>query len=196
MAVAIHDKSPEGRKKLVEGPKAQEKYVEELQSEWIDNHATIDAARVEAETRAHEAQVPASVKARARMHERQIADRMGGVDGYDSGKEAIVEEFHDRVFHRDEHLHKTRIAILNADIAMFGHVREGWVARFNETDDRACPQWHVCDFCGEPATCVDADYFYHPVPAQSKACHGMIEAERVAAKDNLAAFLLTKGIES
>ena len=38
--VYIHDKTRDGRRKLKEGPKAQEAYVESLQKEWIDDHAS------------------------------------------------------------------------------------------------------------------------------------------------------------
>jgi hypothetical protein len=62
MGFAIHDKTKEGRRKLKEGPKAQQRYLEELQAEWIDNHATKSLPKRPPNWR--EAEVPENIRAK------------------------------------------------------------------------------------------------------------------------------------
>lgn len=120
--VAIHDKTPEGRRKLKEGPKAKEKYVEDLYSEWIDNHALKDA-KPPKPRRDHE--VPESVKARARRHEQDAAERIGAK--YNPGAENLLEDFHDRRARQKQKAGSTLTLIMAGDLRMIGSIRSKWL---------------------------------------------------------------------
>ena len=71
MPVAIHDKTPEGRRKLKEGKKEQEQYLEGLHNEWIGNHASKDTHVDE-----REAQVPAHIRENAERAEMETREKL------------------------------------------------------------------------------------------------------------------------
>ncbi len=71
--VAIHDKSREGRRKLKEGPKAQETYVEGLHNEWHGNH-TLNQKRPKEDCRAH--QVPGHIREAADRAEMETREKL------------------------------------------------------------------------------------------------------------------------
>ena len=112
--VYIHDKTPEGRRKLKEGPKAQERYVEELMNEWVDDHATKTAPPPEG------AMPPQDVQDRYAQAEEQAraiqADRI----------QARIEKLEPIV--RTEAV--ARIAA--QDMQLYGHLRESTHAEMLE----------------------------------------------------------------
>lgn len=193
MTFAIHDKTPEGRKKLKEGPKAQEKYVEELHSEWIDNHATKDPELLAKQKRAAEieAMVPPDVKARALRHEADIAERMG--IPYDPGKEKLVEDFRERAFRRQEHAMENFVAVLNADVAMLGYIRDFWFERYR-LDEHVGPHITECPHCGEICRTDLDDFPVHATEYAMKKCSAIFEKMRAEAREELAAFCEREGI--
>lgn len=190
MIIAIHDKTPEGRKKLKEGPKAQEKYVEELASEWIDNHATKDPVLADkvARAKAREAQIPAAVKAKALRHEADIAERMGL--NYNPGKEKLVEDFRERKAARKSSAMKHFIAVLNADVAMLGHIRDFWVDRYRAQGLNV----GRCNHCGGAVRFDEADYPTHCTQYDMDRCAQMFDDERAENRRQLSDFCEEHGI--
>jgi hypothetical protein len=104
--VYIHDKNP--RKPLREGPKAQEKYIESIHEEWIDNHATKDFKEV----RNREQDVPENI--RLRYEEAELQTRM-----------RMIEE-QQAWLDKTESLARVEVLALKAawEVKELGHIRE------------------------------------------------------------------------
>jgi hypothetical protein len=109
VSVAIHDKTPEGRRKLKEGPKAQTKYVEELQSEWIDNHAT------KMETVQEKRDVPFNIQQRYAIEEERTRCQLA---------EMHVEEQQRTAARAAASRSEVVSRIMRQEILMYGRVRE------------------------------------------------------------------------
>jgi hypothetical protein len=129
MPIGIHDKSPEGRRKLKEGPKAQEAYVETLHDEWIQNHASKE------EHDEYPPDLPENVRLKYAENERitrAICEEKGMFDGTPEGPiEIATEHVRDTIEMaclRGQNL----VKIAAQESQMYGYTRPGTLAEIEQ----------------------------------------------------------------
>lgn len=127
--VHIHDKTPEGRRKLKEGPKAQEKYLEELMSEWVDNH-TLNTQEEDQDP------VPQHIQDRYALLEEETRQKILKRD-YEAVVASAVEEAQAVISQRRAAAERGNVLMRRAaqDLQMYGRVRESTLKEIESVAD-------------------------------------------------------------
>ena len=162
----IIDKNP--RKPKVEGPKAQEAYIDELGSEWIDNHTLNTPEKPVCDD--FGVPVPLSVQLRYAERERQtrekIEERNARAEAYMDGQRALEEEVQKAV-------ELNNLFVVAAwERNTMGRIRD-------VTKERLALAGHPimdCHLCGQPLVQDEMMCWQHLNKADAVAC-GKKEAE-------------------
>jgi len=116
--VFIHDKTPEGRRKLKEGPIAQQRYLDELMSEWLDNHTLNQEQESKDEP-------PQHIKDRYALLEEETRQKIMRRD-YAGVVNEAVEQAQMQIDQTRAAAERGNVLMRRAaqDLQMYGHVRE------------------------------------------------------------------------